>query len=264
MKLLCFFSANKKSRVKKKITLYSVLFFLFVPALSSAGNFSVSPIRLNFDDGTKTGVVRVTNKGDESVTVQLNTKKWTQNESGADEYTETTDIVYFPKIVTIGREEERIIRVGYKGKTNVVSEKTYRLYLEELPVIKPGEMALKFALTIGLPIFISPAKEIKKTSLEKLAFSEGVLSVKVRNDGNRYINVGDITASGLDGKGREVFKTTGEGWYILAGSAKGFNVDIPEQDCQKAHKLDVTVEIEQSLLRGDLVLDKTQCAGNRQ
>ena len=134
--------------------------------------------------------------------------------------------------------------VGYKGKTKVVSEKTYRLYLKELPVIKPGEMALKFSLTMGVRIFIRPAKEIKKTSLEKLAFSEGVFSVKVRNSGNTYINVGDITAFGLDSQGKEVFKTTGDGWYILAGAAKAFNVGIPLKDCQKAFKLDVTVEVE--------------------
>ena len=264
MKLHCFFSGNQKFRIKERITLYTVLFFLFVPALSSAGNFRVSPVRLQFDPGTKTGVVRVTNNGDESVTVQLNTKKWTQSESGVEEYNKTEDIVYFPKIVTIGREEERIIRVGYKGKKNIASEKTYRLYLEELPVIKPGEMALKFALTMGVPIFISPAKEIEKPSIENLSFSNGTLAVKVRNDGNIHFIVGAITASGLDGKGREVFKTTQNGWYVLAGAKKTFQVNIPEPECQKAYKLDVTVEAKKTLMRGELILDKTQCAGNRQ
>jgi fimbrial chaperone protein len=146
---------------------------------------------------------------------------------------------------------------------NPPSEQTYRLFLEELPVIKPGGATLKFALTMGVPIFIEPVKEIKKSSIERLSFSKGILNVRIKNNGNRHFIVGEITASGLDGRDREIFKTSGKGWYVLAGAEKTFQVNIPEADCQKASKLSVSVEVEQNLLKGNLDLDKRQCVPDK-
>ena len=236
---------------------------LFLPHLAKAGSFKVIPVKLFLDAGSKTAVIRISNLDDDSLTVQLNAKKWMQDKNGLDQYEDTRDIVFFPKIVTIDREEERIIRIGYQGKMKTASEQTYRLFLEELPVIKPGEMALKFALTMGVPIFIKPTKEINRPSIGSLTFSGGLLNVEIKNGGNKHFIVGDIVATGLSGQGREVFKTTGKGWYVLAGMAKVFKVNIPEPDCKKAYKLGVTVEVDKTLMRGDLVLDKTQCTNKK-
>lgn len=251
------------SKIRARCSFLVLFSFLLLPHLTSASSFKVTPVKLFFNPGTKTDVIRISNLGDNTLTVQLNAKKWTQDPTGLDQYEATKDIVFFPKIVTIDREEERIIRVGYQGKMDAASEQTYRLFLQELPVIKPGEVALKFALTMGVPIFIEPVKEIKKSSIEGLSFSKGILNVKIKNNGNRHFIVGEITASGLDGRGKGIFKTSGKGWYVLAGAEKTFQVNIPESDCQKASKLDVTVEVEQNLLKGNLDLNKSQCVPDK-
>jgi fimbrial chaperone protein len=229
-----------------------------------SGSFKVSPVKLNLDSRINTTVIKITNQSDDKVTIQLDAKEWSQDETGPDTYNQSKDIVFFPRIITIEKREERIIRVGYQGNKSLKAEKTYRLFLEELPVAEPGETVLKLALRIAVPIFISPLKKTKKPSVEKVRFSEGNLAVNVKNSGNVHFLVGKITAIGLDSLGREVFKTDGNGWYVLAGADRTFDIDIPEKNCIKADKVKVTVEVDRTTMEHDLILDKAQCINKKE
>ena len=56
------------------------------------------------------------NEGEDKITVQLNAKSWDQDDQGTDNYSETRDIVFFPKILEVEPATERIIRIGYQGE----------------------------------------------------------------------------------------------------------------------------------------------------
>ena len=237
----------------------SLFCLFFIPTLSMAGSFRISPVRIQFDDGTRTTSVRITNDGNERVTIQLNVREWSQDDKGTDVYKKTEDIVFFPRIVTIEKSEERIIRIGYQGQERAATEKTYRLFLEELPVGEPGETALKFALNIVVPIYVNPLKEMKKPSIEKIQFSSGHLSVKVKNSGNVHFLIGKVTAVGLDNLGKEVFRGSVNGRSVLAGASKTLEVEIPEKECLETNKLNVMVEVDQDTMEEELALDRAQC-----
>jgi fimbrial chaperone protein len=255
---------NKELKTKNKWFFFIIFYFFFMPTLSMAGSFTVSPVKLHLDSKASTTVIRITNNNDERVTVQLDAKEWVQNEIGSDAYKQTKNFVLFPKIVTLEKEEERLIRVGYQGDKNFRNEKTYRLFLEELPVTEPGETGLKLALRMAVPIFISPLKEIRKPAIEKVRFSEGKLGVKIENSGNKHFIVEKIAVMGLDRLDKEVFKTDVNGWYVLAGAKRTFVIDIPEKGCIRADKVRVTAEVQNTTMKEDLVLDKTQCVNRKE
>jgi fimbrial chaperone protein len=192
---------------------------LLLPGSALAGSFKVVPVRLSFDARSKSAVVKITNEGEEKVTVQLDAKTWSQDDAGVDLFEETADILFFPRMATIEKGEERIIRVGYQGKPTT-GEQTYRLFIHELPVVIPGEMAIKFALTMSIPIFISPHKEISDWRIEEVGLADESLKVKVRNSGNSHLVVSNIKASGLDDSGADAFSRTVSGWYSLPGSTR--------------------------------------------
>jgi P pilus assembly chaperone PapD len=52
-------SPNKELKIINKGILLIVLCFLLTPALSVAGSFIVSPIRINFDSGAKSTVIKI-------------------------------------------------------------------------------------------------------------------------------------------------------------------------------------------------------------
>ena len=67
------------------------------------------------------------NEGEESVTVQLEAMEWSQDANGVDQYFTTKDLVIFPKIVSLVKAEDRIIRLGYQGRPAIARERTYRI-----------------------------------------------------------------------------------------------------------------------------------------
>lgn len=241
--------------------------FLFTPALSFAGTFRATPLNLFIDSKSKTETLRVTNEGDEKVTVQIDAKAWSQDETGHDIYSETADIVVFPKITTIEKGETRIIRVGYGG-TSTMHEQTYRVFVQELPVSKPGEAALRFALTLSLPVFVAPNQEIVDWSVELGSLAQESLQIKVKNGGNDHLMINKIKATGLDTSGAEVFTQETAGWYTLAGKSRMFSVSVPYQDCQKATRINVEVQAKESSKNLNMEVNKAMCtrkpaAGNR-
>jgi fimbrial chaperone protein len=223
-----------------------------------AGSFKAIPVRLTIDAKSKTAVLKIVNEGEEKVTVQLEARSWEQDEHGNDIYGETNDIIFFPTMANIEKGETRIIRVGYNGKAGP-QEKTYRLFMQELPVSKPGEMALKFALTLSIPVFISPEKEIKNWTAEASGLAEESLKVLVNNHGNSHIIVSKIKAVGLDESGAEVFSKEAAGWYNLAGKARLYPVGIQHEDCIKTKNIRVEATIEKTGKEFNLDVDKEMC-----
>ncbi|NOT98289.1 MAG: molecular chaperone [Sideroxydans sp.] len=236
------------------------LFLLVCPQWAEAGSFRAAPIKIFFDAKTKTTVLKVTNDGGEKVTVQLEAFEWLQDEAGKEQYNPTKDIIFFPKIADIAAGEEKIIRVGYQGQKVGNIEKTYRLFLQELPVSSPGEVSVKMAIRMGLPVFVEPEKKLKDRKIIKLELADGSLSVTVKNAGNSHFVVGKINVKGLDESQSEVFSKEKGGWYVLAGASKAFPVDLPKEDCLKASKVKVEAEAEKDVMTSTLAVDKALCA----
>ncbi len=249
----------------RKTTLIKLLAIalLLLPSAALAGSFRAVPIKVKMNARKKTAVLKVTNDGAEKVTVQITAKEWYQGEKGRDLYKDTKDIIYFPRMADIKPGEERIIRLGYKGKSSL-REKTYRLFVEELPVTEPGEaMALKFALRLSVPIFIAPPKEVKKVSIEGAELKDGMVVVRVRNSGNTHLVVRKVKASGVSASGAEVFSKDMGGWYVLAGLTRAYGLGVPEKGCLKAAKINVAVEAGKKTLEREVSVVKAACKAPR-
>src|SRR5574337_916445 len=116
-----------------------VLFFVsLTPSQGFSANFSISPTSLELSGGVKSGVFSVKNGGTDKLNVQISLKEWAQDADGKDVYTDTKDIVFFPKIMTVEPGEQRAIRIGAKAPA-ALREKTYRLFVEEIPSPKEAE-----------------------------------------------------------------------------------------------------------------------------
>ena len=84
------------------------LALLFIPIWPAyPGEWRVSPIRLDFDKGIKSGVITISNDSAEKVHLQINEVEWTQDSEGKDKYVETSDLVYFPKIMILDKKKKR-------------------------------------------------------------------------------------------------------------------------------------------------------------
>src|SRR6185369_2658956 len=187
----------------------------------AAGEFVVQPIRLDLGPAARSSAISVRNDSKEPLSFQIQAMEWAQDRTGTDQYGETSDLVFFPRIMTVGPDQEGIIRVGIKTPI-VPKERTFRLFIEELPSnIKNAEgegAKVNFLLRIGAPIFVAPVKPQDGLEIEGLSLAKGTVSLSTRNTGNRHQIVQSIQLRGMDSNGNEVYALALADRYLLSGT----------------------------------------------
>lgn len=244
----------------KAVLLAGVLAVVIFPVDAFPGEWRVAPIRLDFGREVKTGVVTVTNDASEKLNVQIKAMEWSQDAEGKDVYSDTSDIIFFPKIMTIDKKEDRIIRAGIKAPA-VAREKTYRLFIEEIPEPRKAEGAsVAVAIKFGVPIFVKPLKEEEKGEIGAIGLHGGVFSATLSNKGTVHFRINSLTIQGKNNKGEETYKTELAGWYLLSGSSRIYTASLPKEYCDNTAKVEVEVKTDKFVLNGKLDVDKTMCS----
>lgn len=225
----------------KTFIIKSILLLLATASLLAttcfASDWRVKPIRIDLNAKIKTGAITLINDGEKSLSFHVNAMQWTQDADGKDIYTPTEDLIFFPKILTIEPHKERIIRTGIKIPATD-REKTYRLFIEELPTKDPAEgNVIAVKVRFGVPVFVSPMKAVYSGALENLLLNGEGLSTTIRNTGNRHIRIVSLAAVGTDSQGKEIFRNKLDGWYLLPGAQRSYTVPVSRQDCQKAKSI---------------------------
>jgi len=238
------------------------LVLLLIPAQAFPAQWRVVPARVFLEREAKSSVITVVNEGDEKINLQVQAVEWSQDADGKDVYRETGDLIFFPRILQIGKGEQRLIRAGIKMAVPA-NEKTYRLFIEEIPQPKkstPDSTQLTVAIKFGVPFFVRPVKDELGGELAKSALAKGVYSVTVKNTGNAHFRITDVSIQGKNAKGEETFASKLNGWYLLTGASRTYTAPIPQDKCSGTRQLAVTVATDTKItLTGTLDVDKAQC-----
>lgn len=241
------------------ITIALSAFLLLVPSAGHCGNWRVAPIMLDFDKGARTGSITVYNEGTEKLTVQMKAMEWSQDAEGKDKYADTRDIIFFPKIMTLEKNENKIIRAGIRIPA-VAREKTFRLFIEEIPEPKKKEgSTVAIAIRFGVPIFAKPLKEELRGEIGDAGMTHGKLSFVVSNTGNVHFRITSISATEKDAKGNILYSRELEGWYLLNGVSRTYTADIPKDKCIPGAVFDISVKADNLNLNKSLSVDKSMC-----
>jgi fimbrial chaperone protein len=227
-----------------------------------AANFDIQPIRIFLDEKVKLEKLIIKNVSDVEFPLQIKVFEWSQNEKGEDVYSETKDIITFPKMLTIKTGEERFIRIAAKVPQGN-REKTYRIYVEEMPAPVSGDeeqgATVNLFMKIGIPVFINPTKIEANADIEGIEMTNGLLKIKVRNTGNKHFIVTGINIRGEKNDGKEPFSRDIGGWYLLNGSAKVYETFIPQEICGSLTTLSVALKTNQTTVKKDIPIDMTMC-----
>ncbi len=238
---------------------FSILFCL--PA--GGASFDIKPVRLELSNENQLDKLAINNFSDSDFSIQIRAYEWRQNDKGEDVYSETQDIIIFPKITTIKSGEEAYIRIGTKvsaGKT----EKPYRIYIEEMPSGGAGKQGANIRLytKVGIPVFIRPLAVESRVEIENASVNAGILDVKVINGGNTHFIVTGIHVQGFDAAGKASFERDIGGWYLLSGTEKVYSTQIPPEVCGGIRTLNIEVQTKETTLTQQLPLNGNLC-GNR-
>jgi fimbrial chaperone protein len=235
------------------------LFLLLLPIAARAGDWRVSPIRLDLGRDAKSGAVTVANDAGERLQVQMKAFEWTQDTEGKDLYEETGEILFFPRLMILEPKEEKILRAGIRVPA-VAKEKTFRLFIEEIPGPRKAEgVNVAVAIRFGVPIFVKPLKEEARGEVGAMTMSAGALLVPVNNTGNVHFVVQSVLLRGRNGVGEEIFSLELSGWYLLAGVSRAYTTTVPAATCGNMAVIEAEVKTDKLPLRGRMVVDRSMC-----
>lgn len=261
-------------RPAKKTGRLIILFAAFLSAIvfptgtpSHAQGFDVQPVKVFFNGRTRAEKLVVTNVSGGDLSLQVQAFAWSQDDDGEDVYEETSDIVIFPRILTIPRGEQRIIRLGADlGPSS--REGTYRVYLEELPISARKASGIgagvRLTLRVGIPVFISPVNNPDKKACGSLTMEKGKAVVRARNDGNTHLIIQSIRITGSNAQGAEVFSKDLAGWYLLGGASRTYITDILPATCRKLSEIHAVVRTTKNSFEETLPVTKGMCAPQAQ
>ena len=229
---------------------------------ASAGDFTVNPVRLDVRHSAKSASVSVVNDGAEKLSFQLQAMDWSQDKDGKDVYTESRDLIFFPKLMSVDPGQEAIVRIGFK--TNPASvEKTYRLFIEELPgVVKKVEGSsaqINFFVRFGLPIFAAPALPQDGLIIEAVELKGGVLSFMAQNSGNRHQMFKSIRIEGTNGANKSVFGLDIADRYLLASSSKPYKTTLSAQQCRELASVSIDIKTDKVVQSRKLDVKPDMC-----
>jgi len=230
------------------------------PAL--AGEFAVNPVRLELGSGARSGALEVRNEGDHPLGFQVQAKEWTQDTQGRDQYLDTADLVFFPKLMTVEPGQERVVRVGIK-RPGAAIEKTYRLFIEELPGnvrAREGTGAqINVLIRFGAPIFVAPVQPQDGLQLSEPTLRQGELTVVATNTGNRHQVIQGIHVKGTDAAGQEVHSLSLADRYLLAGATKAYRTVIPPDRCSRLASIAVEIKSDRRTAGQQLHVSPAMC-----
>jgi fimbrial chaperone protein len=230
----------------------------------SAGTFTINPIQVFLTDAAKSTVVTLQNTSAETLRFQLSVFAWGQSPAGEMLLAPTADIVFFPKLLTLGPRDERKIRVGTSAAAGM-TEKTYRLFIEELQSAgrpAPGTTApqIQVLTRVGVPIFLQPAKAVVAGRIDAVALRGGRLVFTLANTGNVHLLPQTVRVTGRGDTGEVILDRQLPGWYVLAAGTRVFALELGRDDCSRLRAVAVEIRTARAAFTREVAAVPAACA----
>ena len=234
---------------------------LLIPAAPAWGaTFSVNPTRIVLNRATPSVLLTIRNESAEPVRLQMRSHAWLESINGEMQLGDTTDLIVFPTLVTLKPGEQRNIRIAH-GTTVGDTEKTYRVFVEELPgnANNPEGAAVRVLTRMGIPVFLQPPRVQAVASLREVGMTSGRLGFTLANDGNSFFIPDSVRVRAFGAAGDPFDDQSMSGWYILAGGKRRYELSLAAATCARVRSALVEVKVGDTLLKAPLTIPGGAC-----
>ncbi|MBN1335192.1 MAG: molecular chaperone [Deltaproteobacteria bacterium] len=224
-----------------------------------AGQFSVSPMKVELGERTKSVLVTLRNTGTEATRFQASVFRWDQSAESDMQLAPTDDLLVYPTLLTLAPGEARKVRIG-TTKGPGPTESAYRVFFEELPPLEEdGSAVVRMLTRVSIPAFVGVKRPSATATVTGLALDDGVAQVDLTNEGNTHLKVEQVEVSALGAGGVAIATASARGWYLLAGRERLFDIELPEHDCTAVRRLTALVVTDEGEWTANEAVDPGAC-----
>lgn len=223
-----------------------------------AGEFGVTPLRVDLDNTSRNGVITVNNDGDKPLRVNMKLMKWMQSASGEESYADSDTLLFFPRTMTIDPMDKRVVRIGLKLPTSGEKpEQAFRLFVEEAPPddTDPKKNQVQFRFRFAIPVFVAPSERNVDIKLESLTVDKSKLRAVVVNNGTETVRFDNLRISADPD-----WEQSSGGQYHMPATRRRYDLDIPATECRGGRKLKLVLKSEKATLEREITLTPENCA----
>jgi fimbrial chaperone protein len=225
-----------------------------------AAEVQVNPVLVELSTAAPSAIVVLRNVGKEAARFEVQVRAWSQNEAGEMELVATDDVVAYPLVVELAPGEQRNLRVGGATPPGPV-EKSYRLFIKELPAPpRPGAgSGVRVLSRIGLPVFVAPQQAVERVAVEDLKVRDGKVTFTLRNAGTVRVRPSSVVVTASLHRAAAPLERELAAWYVLAGGARRYELDLPRESCARIREVGVAVALERGPLRAKVATPAGAC-----
>ena len=210
-----------------------------------AADLQISPTKLHFKPQDRSQLLWLINSGAEPLRAQVRLFQWTQSVE-EDLLEPSHDLALSPAMVTVAPGDRQLIRVIRREAASLVSagaEKSYRIYVDELPIETPSrQQAVRFVFRYSLPVFLASGHTEQEGHNNQLVwmYKETPQGPKLRvlNQGDRHAQIAGLSLVSAE---QQVMVKKGLFGYVLAGAVREWTLPIDSGSKQVANGVQATI-----------------------
>jgi fimbrial chaperone protein len=159
----------------------------------------------------------------------------------------TRDLIVFPQLLTLKAGEERNLRVGVTGDKFGTLEKSYRIFVQELPPAeKAGDKPAVQVLTrLSIPVFLEPASVVGAARIEAPRLEKGKVVFRLRNMGNVRVRPSEVVVEAKGADKKLDARQRWDGWYVLAAGDRIYEWALPKDACAQIKSVQIEARFDQ-------------------
>jgi fimbrial chaperone protein len=230
------------------------------PACAAAGDLDITPVVVDLGRARST-LVTVKNAAKEPGRYELHAFAWDETPLGQMKLEPSADLLVFPRVLDLAPGQERKIRIGTTAAPGD-RERTWRVFIEEILPAATAEEAtrLRTRLRVGLPVFLAPQRPLAGGEIAGLGVEHAKVTFLVRNGGTVRIRPSSVRVVATDATENPIFEKTFDGWYVLAGGDRLYEIDLPAEVCAKARSVTATAATDRQTIEARQPLSDRACA----
>ena len=120
------------TRTSLIVLILSGVLAVLPPRSADAGEFKISPIRVDLNVDRPIGVLNVSNPSAEPLLLHLEVQAW-DHVAGSDRYMDTRDVLLNPMIFELEPGQQQLVRIGLTRPASSERELAYRVFIREVP-----------------------------------------------------------------------------------------------------------------------------------
>lgn len=202
-----------------------------------AGTFVIDPVHLSVNPKQPITELDIRNESKTVASFEVQAKRWTQK-NGESHLSKTDDVIMTPPIFTVKPGKTQIIRIGLMNNKFSNIEKSYRVFLKELPSKKSKKRnVIQVIFNLSVPMFAKPTVAVVENSqwqLKKLG--DNKVKVSLSNKGNVHLRVSHLILK--DKELGKVVVNNDKTFNLLPGNNKSWTFKLPKS-ASNDHKFEI-------------------------